>query len=226
MTEYKIHISAEALEEYDITELKNSIEAKGQLVPILVWNGQIVDGRHRYRACMELGLEVEVRNLPKETKEEDLPRVVLDAQLLRRGNDITFASCEVVLYLERSDEQIKEVVERYPDVNKDAVMNLKKIKEVRPVWFQILRQKKKVEWEQGKYSDSLRKLADICKEELKGIDKPLQVNQWIPTTTPDKLAELKDILRTIKDSNVDIKDIIDFLELSELEQEVELLNDW
>ena len=61
----------------DYAELKEDIRLHGVKVPILVHGGQILDGRHRYRACRELGvrclmvewngfdpwLEVQSRNL-------------------------------------------------------------------------------------------------------------------------------------------------------------------
>ena len=37
--------------------LKASIQRNGQQEPIIVWNDRIVDGRHRLKACQELGLE-------------------------------------------------------------------------------------------------------------------------------------------------------------------------
>jgi ParB-like chromosome segregation protein Spo0J len=42
-------------EEYE--GLKASIKERGQEVPILLLNGQILDGRHRYLACQELGID-------------------------------------------------------------------------------------------------------------------------------------------------------------------------
>jgi len=38
------------------TEFVASIKEKGQLEPIVTHDGMILDGRHRYRACVELGL--------------------------------------------------------------------------------------------------------------------------------------------------------------------------
>jgi len=38
-------------------ELKVDIEANGLKVPVLLWNGQLIDGRHRLKACNELGIE-------------------------------------------------------------------------------------------------------------------------------------------------------------------------
>ena len=41
----------------DYQELKADIADNGQREPIVVHDGQIIDGRHRYRACIELGIE-------------------------------------------------------------------------------------------------------------------------------------------------------------------------
>jgi hypothetical protein len=48
-------------EEYE--KLKTSIRENGQLEPIAVFNGEIYDGRHRYQACVDLGLEPIVTEL-------------------------------------------------------------------------------------------------------------------------------------------------------------------
>ena len=42
-------------DEYDA--LKNDVAENGQLDPITIWNDEIIDGAHRYKACQELGVE-------------------------------------------------------------------------------------------------------------------------------------------------------------------------
>jgi hypothetical protein len=45
------------MDEADFCNLKSDIEANGQRRPVLLLDGQILDGRHRARACEELGLQ-------------------------------------------------------------------------------------------------------------------------------------------------------------------------
>ena len=51
--------------ELEFVALKEDISINGQLVPILVYRGKIVDGRHRWRALNELGSEkIKVWKIP------------------------------------------------------------------------------------------------------------------------------------------------------------------
>ena len=60
--------------------LEKDIEARGQQEPIVVYEGKILDGRNRYRACQILGREPEVR----EFAGDDAMGFVLSANLHRR----------------------------------------------------------------------------------------------------------------------------------------------
>ena len=56
-TDYEIHPLAKRMPEMEDTEfnlLKESIQRDGLLQPIVLYEGKILDGRHRYRACQEL----------------------------------------------------------------------------------------------------------------------------------------------------------------------------
>ena len=50
----------------EFEELKADIKANGQRVPITYWGGMLLDGRHRYRACEELGIDPEEEELDEE----------------------------------------------------------------------------------------------------------------------------------------------------------------
>ena len=53
---------AMAAEQY--AALKESIARHGLLEPLLVHRGEVIDGRHRWQACQELGLEPRIQVMP------------------------------------------------------------------------------------------------------------------------------------------------------------------
>jgi ParB-like chromosome segregation protein Spo0J len=60
MPRIDFHPYCEALPEMEpeeFAELMNDISGSGQLEPIVIFDGKILDGRHRYLACLELGIE-------------------------------------------------------------------------------------------------------------------------------------------------------------------------
>lgn len=65
-TAYPLHPAAElfpVMDEAVFAALVADIAAHGQREPILVLDGQVIDGRHRLRACEQLGLEPLVRQV-------------------------------------------------------------------------------------------------------------------------------------------------------------------
>ncbi len=60
MSNYPIHPAAELfpmMTDVEFEGLKEDIRQHGQRDDIMIWNGQLVDGRNRLRACNELGIE-------------------------------------------------------------------------------------------------------------------------------------------------------------------------
>jgi len=87
---YDLHPLCFLFPELPISEyekLKGSIATQGLDCPVLLTSeGAIVDGRHRYKACQELGVEVKVEKLPPMT-EEALLYLVWRRNLTRRHLD-------------------------------------------------------------------------------------------------------------------------------------------
>lgn len=79
----KIHEYANLSRRMDADEyerLKASIKSVGQLQPIITKDGQIIDGRHRYLACEELGIEPHFR----EADTEELLEAAIAANQVRK----------------------------------------------------------------------------------------------------------------------------------------------
>jgi len=69
MTPYSLHPAAEIFPEMDASALAGltaDIAANGQHEPVLILDGQVIDGRCRLRACEELGIEPRVRDISTE----------------------------------------------------------------------------------------------------------------------------------------------------------------
>src|SRR5512136_236168 len=72
------------MSEEEFAELKNSIKTEGQHYPIIVNEDlEVLDGHHRLRACIELGIEpdFEVRKFDDKLLEK---KFVIEANLRRR----------------------------------------------------------------------------------------------------------------------------------------------
>ncbi|MFM0732346.1 ParB N-terminal domain-containing protein [Paraburkholderia sediminicola] len=70
------------LEGLEFEALKADINANGQLQPIVIYDGMILDGGNRYRACVELGIEPIISEM--DLGDYDLLSYVLSVNLLRR----------------------------------------------------------------------------------------------------------------------------------------------
>ncbi len=60
---YSIHPSAELIPmmtDEEFQRLKANISERGQDDPIIIYNDKIIDGRHRYRACIELEIQPKI----------------------------------------------------------------------------------------------------------------------------------------------------------------------
>jgi ParB-like chromosome segregation protein Spo0J len=68
-------MSTEAFE-----ELKADIDKRGLIEPIWVKGDEIIDGRHRYRACLETGQKITTRDYPG----DDIEAFVIAANVCRR----------------------------------------------------------------------------------------------------------------------------------------------
>lgn len=65
----------------DFQALKDDVEQHGQREPIVVFEGMVLDGWHRYRACVDLGIKPHTMSFPAE---DDPVALVKGANLHRR----------------------------------------------------------------------------------------------------------------------------------------------
>lgn len=76
------------------------VKANGLLDPIILWRGQIVDGKHRYRACAETGTAPRFDTLPDEWDEWKVA-VHCQSKHRRRNLSATQKACVAAEVIEK-----------------------------------------------------------------------------------------------------------------------------
>ena len=69
------------LSQAEFQAMVQSIRERGLQKPVILWRGQIIDGRHRYEACLQAGVEPHFQELPEDSNPFDR---VLDENVARR----------------------------------------------------------------------------------------------------------------------------------------------
>ena len=85
LQDWEIHEAAHlfpVMQDQEFEELKEDIRINGLQMPILVFEGKIVDGRHRYRACCELGIIPRFEEI--QAANDSIAQAVISINLHRR----------------------------------------------------------------------------------------------------------------------------------------------
>ena len=86
------------LQDAELSVLTDSILANGCEMPLVVWNGIIVDGHNRYRICRENGVPFAIEE--KDFESREAAEIWIIRNQLGRRNLSDFQRCELVLPLE------------------------------------------------------------------------------------------------------------------------------
>jgi len=118
--------------------LTSDIERKGQLEPIVLWQGKIIDGRSRNLSCITLGIEPIIRELPWNTTEEEA-RAIVKSLNTRRNLSPTqkiMSACRVSLD-ESLGMKIADIAKEW-GISASTLKNARFIAKQRPEFAQTL----------------------------------------------------------------------------------------
>ena len=97
------------LEDEEFDALVEDIREFGQIEPIVLYEGAILDGRNRYRACKKLGIEVKATEWkPSETTGITPLQYVISTNIMRRHLNTAQRSEIGLLLLEEEEKLAKE----------------------------------------------------------------------------------------------------------------------
>lgn len=100
------------MKEEQFVAFTKDIELNGQLQPVLVYRGKIVDGRHRYRALSLLGVDkIKIDRLSNNMTLEEVVHIVESSEL-RRHQTATQLAIKAYRLYKRGELTQKEAVEK------------------------------------------------------------------------------------------------------------------
>lgn len=98
------------MKEKEFEDLKKDIRDNGQKVPIICFKGRIIDGRNRYRALQDLGIEPLI--VEYKGKEEDLEKHIDSLNLERRHLSQAQIACVAALETIAAEDVDKEILDK------------------------------------------------------------------------------------------------------------------
>lgn len=150
-------------------ELKNDISLKGQLVPILLRDGKIIDGRHRYRACDELGLTVDYRELGLISDDEALDIIISNS--LNKSTSTDAAKVEAYLMCKAKGIKNVDMSKVFSRLNINYIRKISFIAKANKEYLEVLLHQNKVRL----YNAEFEKVEDYGT--INGLWRTLKGNQ-------------------------------------------------
>jgi hypothetical protein len=125
-----------------LDELKNDIIANGQLVPVVLRDGKILDGRHRHKVCTELGLEMLCEEVGDISDENALTIVISNS--ISKVTNTDAAKTEAYLICKAKGIAKSDMPKTFSRLNSNYVSKLSFIEKENPEYLNVLLHQNKV----------------------------------------------------------------------------------
>lgn len=118
------------------TELKRDIQTNGLLVPIILRQGKVLDGRHRLKACGELAIDVHAEERGPLSDAEALNVVISNS--LHKSTSSDAARIEAYLLCLAKGVKKKDMPKEFRRLNSNYVSKISYIEGANPEYLQVL----------------------------------------------------------------------------------------
>lgn len=177
-------------------ELKQDIQKNGQLVPILLRDGKVLDGRHRLRACRELGIDVRYTELGALSDDEALDLVISNS--INKATNTDAAKVEAYLMCKAKGVKQKDMPSLFKRLNINYVRKMSYIEKENPEYLQALLRQNSVRL----YSREYDKVEDYGT--INGIWRTLKGNNALM----NKIVEIENKAPSSPEYNVYLDDVM------------------
>ena len=147
--------------------LQASIQANGQREDVVLYRGQIVDGRCRALACELLGISVKFKELPHKTSIKKISKIVCDVNIRR---NLTVSQKAIVAYREYKQSSLnqKKICEKW-GVGQNTFTCVSFLDKNRPDYLSLIFEGKAILMSNGKQSSSVQIIAQQVKSDMERL---------------------------------------------------------
>jgi hypothetical protein len=125
-----------------LDELKNDIIANGQLVPIILRAGKILDGRHRHKVCSDLEISIMCKEVGDISDEDALTIVVSNS--INKVTNTDAAKTEAYLICKAKGIAKSDMPKTFSRLNSNYVSKLSFIEKENPEYLNVLLHQNKI----------------------------------------------------------------------------------
>lgn len=200
-------------------ELLEDINTSGQLVPIVLRKGKILDGRHRYKVCKELGIPVNYTEVGNVSDKKALDIVISNAINKSIGTDSS--KVEAFVMCRAAGIKNSEMPKRFKRLNSNYVSKIAYIEKCNPEYLKVLLRQNKVSiyskefntledygtinglWRVLKGNDKLKhKVTEVVTGSTEEIDYKVNVEEYFGN--PAAEDEYWDIFNQAKQEGINV----------------------
>jgi len=167
-----------------LKELSDDIYRNGQLVPVVMRNGKILDGRHRRAICVDLEIGMKCVDVGDISDEDALSLVISNA--LNKSTNTDAAKTEAYLLCKAKGVKKSDMPSVFSRLNSNYVSKLSFIEKENSGYLKALLHQNKVRL----YNREFDKIEDYGT--INGIWKTLKNNQKLENTVIEVVPELED----------------------------------
>lgn len=164
-----------------LEELKQDILTRGQLVPIILRNGKILDGRHRHKVCVDLAIGIECKELGNISDSCALDTII--SNMINKTTRTDAAKTEAYLVCKAKGIAKSSMPNKFSRLNSNYVSKLSFIEKVNPEYLNVLLHQNKVTL----YNMEFRKIEDYGT--INGLWRTLKGNQKLEDKVIEVVAE-------------------------------------
>ncbi len=118
------------MNQQEFEALKLDIETNGQLVPVILYKNKLVDGRHRQKALLDLGIkDMKAILLPGNISLEDVRSKVMGTEI-RRSDNIMQKSIRAYKWIIEKDKRTQQEAAVKFGINQSYISQAKKLFEM------------------------------------------------------------------------------------------------